>query len=71
MSSTIPFPPLEQLCNRYCSNKQQQVGREEEGTSSNRPELGGLSYRYYQQFLAKMSIGADVLGESGIMTGVY
>jgi len=21
MSSTIPFPPLEQLCNRYCNNK--------------------------------------------------
>ena len=23
MSSTIPLPPREQLCNRYCSNKQQ------------------------------------------------
>ena len=23
MSSTIPLPPGEQLCNRYCSNKQQ------------------------------------------------
>ena len=23
MSSTLPLPPREQLCNRYCSNKQQ------------------------------------------------